>query len=210
MYRTNRILCPAQRRRYAGPSAQTGTPEVELRQSGGPGAGGLLADAGDAGWAARSGSAHGYAVDRLWAARLAGDRAPPLHAGGHRRAVELAGRRADPGFGNYGNHSFGSSKASEEWLLGRWEAFLTPNLLAVTQASAGRNIQERARRDAHSLPLSRRSSTRECMGPVAADRRGQSLRLHHRQPSRFGQGSYPDEHLYQGRSRWTGFAASCW
>jgi hypothetical protein len=29
-------------------------------------------------------------------------------------------------------------------------------------------------------------------------------------PSRFGQGSYPDEHLYQGRSRWTGFAATCW
>jgi len=41
---------------------------------------------------------------------------------------------------NYGNHSFGSSNASEEWLLGRWEAFLTPNLLVVTQGSVGRNI----------------------------------------------------------------------
>jgi hypothetical protein len=29
-------------------------------------------------------------------------------------------------------------------------------------------------------------------------------------PSRFGQGSYPDEHLFRGRSRWTGFTASCW
>ena len=41
---------------------------------------------------------------------------------------------------NYGNHSFGSSQASEEWLLARWEAYLTPNLLAVTQGSAGRTI----------------------------------------------------------------------
>ncbi len=32
----------------------------------------------------------------------------------------------------YGNHSFGSGKAQEEWLLARWEAYLTPNLLAVT------------------------------------------------------------------------------
>ena len=36
----------------------------------------------------------------------------------------------------YGNHSFGSSEASEELLLGRWEAFITPNLLMVTQGSA--------------------------------------------------------------------------
>ena len=40
----------------------------------------------------------------------------------------------------YGNHSFGSSHASQEWLLARWEAYLTPNLLAVTQGSAGRTI----------------------------------------------------------------------
>lgn len=32
----------------------------------------------------------------------------------------------------YGSHSFGSPKSSGGWLLGRWEAFLTPNLLATT------------------------------------------------------------------------------
>ena len=37
---------------------------------------------------------------------------------------------------NYGSHSFGSSQASQQWLLARWEAYLTPNLLAVTQAIA--------------------------------------------------------------------------
>jgi hypothetical protein len=40
--------------------------------------------------------------------------------------LELAGRRADRVSETYGNHSFGSTEASEEWLLGRWEAFLTP------------------------------------------------------------------------------------
>ena len=38
----------------------------------------------------------------------------------------------------YGNHSFGSSEATQQWALARWESFLTPNLLAVTQGSAGR------------------------------------------------------------------------
>ena len=46
----------------------------------------------------------------------------------------------------YGNHSFGSSQASQQWLLARWEAYLTPNLLAVTQGSAGRDDPERAAR----------------------------------------------------------------
>jgi hypothetical protein len=42
---------------------------------------------------------------------------------------------------NYGNHSFGASQASQQWLLARWEAFITPNLLTITQVSAGRSIQ---------------------------------------------------------------------
>ena len=67
----------------------------------------------------------------------------------HRFTVEGIGARWNaPGGGltrvseTYGNHSFGSSTASEQWLMGRWEAFVTPNLLAVTQASAGRATQE--------------------------------------------------------------------
>ena len=77
----------------------------------------------------------------------------------------------------YGNHSFGTTKASEEWLLGRWEAFITPNLLVVTQASAGRTIQEA------------RPST-----PSAFEQN-----FLNGNPSRFGEGSYPDEHLYHGQ-----------
>jgi len=62
----------------------------------------------------------------------------------HRFTLEGIGATWDsPGGGltrvseSYGANSFGTSEASEEWLLGRWEAFLTPNLLAVSQGSMG-------------------------------------------------------------------------
>ena len=98
---------------------------------------------------------------------------------------------------NYGNHSFGSSQASEEWLLGRWEAFLTPNLLAVTQGSVGHNILS-----AHAGTPSAFEQT--FLGPnaygqlpeiVVDNRYGFTIG----NPSRFGPGSYPDEHLYQAQ-----------
>ena len=81
---------------------------------------------------------------------------------------------------NYGNHSFGSSQASEQWLLARWEAYLTPNLLAVTQGSAGRDDSERTARCAIRIraDVSQRGTF---PGPAAADRRRLALRLHHRQ-----------------------------
>jgi hypothetical protein len=97
----------------------------------------------------------------------------------------------------YGNHSFGSSKASEEWLLGRWEVFLTPNLLAVTQASAGRIILE-ARPETPST-YEQTLLTPNVWGQlpeiVVDNRYGFTIG----NPSRFGQGSYPDEHATQGQ-----------
>ncbi|MGA3160465.1 MAG: TonB-dependent receptor [Terracidiphilus sp.] len=100
----------------------------------------------------------------------------------------------------YGNHSFGSSKASEVWLLGRWEAFLTPNLLTVTQASAGRIILE-ARPEAPSTldnfeqSLLSGNMWGQLPQIVVDNRYGFTIG----NPSRFGQGSYPDEHLYHGQ-----------
>ncbi|MGA3082261.1 MAG: carboxypeptidase regulatory-like domain-containing protein [Terracidiphilus sp.] len=97
----------------------------------------------------------------------------------------------------YGNHSFGSSKAGEEWLLGRWEAFLTPNLLAVSQASTGRTIQE-ARPSTPSafeqtlLPGNLWGQLPEI---VVDNRYGFTIG----NSSRFGPGSYPDERLYHGQ-----------
>ncbi len=97
----------------------------------------------------------------------------------------------------YASHSFGSSQASEEWLLARWEAFLTPNLLAVTQGSAGRSILS-----AHAetpSPFEQTLLKPNVWGQLpqmAVDSRyGFTLG----NPSRFGTGSYPDEHLYEAQ-----------
>jgi hypothetical protein len=98
---------------------------------------------------------------------------------------------------NYGNHSFGSSNASEVWLLGRWEAFLTPNLLAMTQFSAGRTIQEA--RPSTPSAFEQTFLTGNAYGQlpqiVVDNRYGFTIG----NPSRFGTGSYPDENLYQGQ-----------
>ena len=121
-----------------------------------------------------------------------------------RFTLEGTGARWDsPGGGltrvseTYGANSFGSSEASEGLLLGRWEAFLTPNLLAVTQSSAGRNILS-----AHAETPSAFEQT--FLGPnaygqlpqiVVDNRYGFTIG----NPSRFGTGSYPDERVYQGQ-----------
>jgi hypothetical protein len=97
----------------------------------------------------------------------------------------------------YGSSSFGSSLASQEWLLGRWEGFVTPNLLLVTQGSMGRNIQS-------ARPGTPSAFEQAFLSPnvwgqlpqiVVDSRYGFTIG----NPSRFGQGSYPDERLYQGQ-----------
>ena len=98
---------------------------------------------------------------------------------------------------NYGNHSFGSTKASEEWLLGRWEAFLTPNLLAVTQASAGHALQEARPSTPSDFEKTFLAGNAYGQLPeiVVDNRYGFTIG----NPSRFGSGSYPDEHLYHAQ-----------
>ena len=122
----------------------------------------------------------------------------------HRFTLEGVGARwKAPGGGlsrvseSYGSHSLGSSRASEEWLLGRWEAFLTPNLLFVTQGSAGRAIMD-ARPEtpsAYEQTLLTGNVWGQLPQIVVDSRYGFTIG----NPSRFGQGSYPDEHLYQAQ-----------
>jgi hypothetical protein len=98
---------------------------------------------------------------------------------------------------DYGSHSFGSSEASQQWLLARWEAYLTPNLLAVTQGSAGRTILS-ARPDSPSAfeqTLLNGNFWGQLPQIVVDSRYGFTLG----NPSRFGQGSYPDEKLYHAQ-----------
>jgi hypothetical protein len=97
----------------------------------------------------------------------------------------------------YGSHSYGSSYATQQWLMARWEAYLTPNLLAVTQGSAGRAVLS-ARPDAPSTYeqsfLS--GNTWGQLPQIVVDSRyGFTIG----NPSRFGQGSYPDERLYHAQ-----------
>jgi hypothetical protein len=97
----------------------------------------------------------------------------------------------------YGSHSFGSSTASQQWLQARWEAYLTPNLLATTQASAGRDILT-ARPDTPSpfeKGLLAGNVWNQLPQIVVDSRYGFTIG----NPSRFGQGSYPDERLYHAQ-----------
>lgn len=121
----------------------------------------------------------------------------------HRFTLEGSGsRRNAPGGGlssaseTYGNHSFGGLRSSSTWMLGRWEAFLTPNLLAVTQGSMGRQTT--------SLPAETPSAFEQAFNinnwgqlpqMVVDSRYGFTIG----NPSRFGAGSYPDEHLYEAQ-----------
>ncbi|MGA8042340.1 MAG: carboxypeptidase regulatory-like domain-containing protein [Terracidiphilus sp.] len=98
----------------------------------------------------------------------------------------------------FGNHSYGSSFATEQWLLGRWESFLTPNLLLVTQGSFGhQNL---------TLPAEHPSAFEQGLNINAWGQLPQ-IRVDSRygfaigDPARFGPGSYPDEHLYQAQEQ---------
>jgi hypothetical protein len=118
----------------------------------------------------------------------------------HRFTLEAIGGRWDsPGGGltrvseTYGSHSLGNGVASEELLMARWEAFLTSNFLAVTQASAGRNILA-----THAETPS--TFEQSLLGPsiwgqlpqmVVDSRYGFTIG----NPARFGRGSYPDERV---------------
>lgn len=122
----------------------------------------------------------------------------------HRFTLEGTGARWQaPGGGltrvsePYGANSFGSSQASQEWLLGRWEAFVTPNLLATAQGSAGRNIlsAHAGTPSAFEQTLLGASSWGQLPQMVVDSRYGFTIG----NPSRFGAGSYPDEHIYSAQ-----------
>jgi hypothetical protein len=122
----------------------------------------------------------------------------------HRFTLEAIGAHWNsPGGGltrvseTYGSHSFGTTKASEEWLLGRWEAYITPNLLAVTQASTGRVIEE-ARPETPSAfeqTFLAGNAYNQLPEIVVDNRFGFTIG----NLSRFGSGSYPDERTTQGQ-----------
>ncbi len=111
--------------------------------------------------------------------------------GSHRDAPGGGMTRASEMFGS---HSYGSSATSEQWGLGRLEAFLTPNLLLVTQGSYGHQNQTMPAEIPSSFEKSMNINAWNQLPQVRVDSRyGFTIG----NPSRFGPGSYPEEHLYQ-------------
>lgn len=95
----------------------------------------------------------------------------------------------------YGNRSFGTSHATEGWAMARWEAFLTPNLLAVTQGSWGRDVLSTRPEtpSAFEQTFLAGSVWNQLPQIVVDSRYGFTIG----NPARFGAGSYPDERLSQ-------------
>jgi hypothetical protein len=96
----------------------------------------------------------------------------------------------------YGTHSLGSSQANEQHWMARWDAYLTSNLLAITQASVGRTS-----RSAHAQTPSAFEQTlnQNVWGQLPQIVVGSSNGFTIGNPSRFGRGSYPDEQVYHVR-----------
>jgi len=96
----------------------------------------------------------------------------------------------------YGNHSLGSSQANIQWILARWEAFLTPNLLALTQFSAGHTINSAHAETPSPFEQTLNQNVWGQLPQIVVDSRyGFTIG----NPSRFGPGNYPDEHLYRAQ-----------
>lgn len=118
----------------------------------------------------------------------------------HRFTLESSGAQLNsPGGGfsraseTYGTHSFGSMRVTEQWALGRWEAFMTPNLLAVTQGSYGHQVQSALPETPSPFEQSLNINAWGQLPQIVVDSRyGFTIG----NPSRFGRGSYPDERLY--------------
>jgi hypothetical protein len=91
---------------------------------------------------------------------------------------------------SYGNHSFGSSHASQQWMLTRWEAFITPNLLSITQASGGRSIQGIHPGTPSAYEQTLNQNVWGQLPQIVVDS-GSGFTIGN--PARFGRGNYPDE-----------------
>jgi hypothetical protein len=98
----------------------------------------------------------------------------------------------------YGTHSYGSSRADDQWILSRWEAFLTPNLLAVTQGSIGRQFLTTPAENPSTFEQSLIDNAWGRLPQMTVDSRYGFVIGN---PSRFGPGGYPDEHLYEAQEQ---------
>lgn len=103
-------------------------------------------------------------------------------------------RAAEP----YGSRSFGRSRLSEQWLLARWQSTLTPHLTAITQAAFALHDATRPAETPTAYEQSLNISAWGRLPQIVVDSRyGFTIG----NPARFGPGSIPDEHVYQGQEQ---------
>lgn len=126
-----------------------------------------------------------------------------------RFTVEGTGANRDaPGGGlsggaqSYGSHSYGASQTSEQWIMARWEALLSPHLVAIAQASFGHHDLVHAPETPSPFEQSLNISSWQRLPQIIVDSR---YGLTIGNPARFGTGSYPDEQIYRAQEQlaWT-------
>ncbi len=102
----------------------------------------------------------------------------------------------------YGSHSYGGSRASRQLIIASWQSSITPNLIAVTQGAVGRHILTMPAETPSAWEQSLLVSNWAQLPQIVVDG-GYGFTIGN--PSHFGPGSYPDEHLYQVRQQfdWT-------
>lgn len=126
----------------------------------------------------------------------------------HRFTLEANGSRSNSiGGGStrawqaYGTQSLGLANMSNGWMLGRWNAFVTPNLLATTQGSFGRHSQRLEPESPSQFEDSLNISAWKQLPQIVVDSRdGFTIG----NPARFGRGRYPDESTFsvQQQMKW--------
>lgn len=97
----------------------------------------------------------------------------------------------------YGTNSWGHSQAEELWLLGRWQRYMTENLLLTSRASVGHTVLRALPATPSSYEQTLNISTWGQLPQITID---SSYGFTIGNPARFGQGDYPDEwgtHLQQ-------------
>ena len=96
----------------------------------------------------------------------------------------------------YGSHSFGSSATTQQWALARWEAFVTPNLLSVTQGSAGHTLMTARPETPSAFEQTLEQGAWGQLPQIVVDSRyGFTIG----NPARFGPGSYPSEKMFRAQ-----------
>ena len=97
---------------------------------------------------------------------------------------------------HYGNHSFGNMHATDAWILARWEAFVTSNLLASTQGSWGQNQVQRLPAVPSAFEQQLNVSPWGQLPQMVIDSRdGFTIG----NPAQFGPGRYPEEQVYHAQ-----------